>query len=430
MKNQKFRSIIALALTVILAFAVFIPILRVPASAEALNNCYYFSDYAPCMNFYNAEIVGNFDHHWLYYYPGDTFEEDFAENYTNGAYDSISNAYVIFEIRNGLTTVDSSSSYPVLFHIIDFFAELKSRGCKIMFISGTHTVRMVGYEYALLRNVDVHVDVAVWDRFVMTILYEIWNSNNYMDDTTIILDEYLSRKTENNEVSNFTHEYIFPFIRSLYKDEMPAGYDEFKEFLEDKNIKVIHYEDDNYYDPFSENSADISGDATDFFDLVNNEHIYAIGSTLSDPGTILIWLNDMISIPRTNVRNIPIYMYNANYGTEFISNYQHVKFSPRLPDVTNIMLAFISEDTGALENYDNDPNGISDITYNFLRGIGSGSGNIPDIGIDFGMNELWLRDFVIAEFGFPIDWYQVVMNRSTYDYFFNYDSYPEDIIDE
>ena len=36
MKNQKFRSIIALALSVILAFTVFIPILRVPASADEL----------------------------------------------------------------------------------------------------------------------------------------------------------------------------------------------------------------------------------------------------------------------------------------------------------------------------------------------------------------------------------------------------------
>lgn len=36
MKNQKFRSIIALALTVILAFAVFIPILRVSATADEL----------------------------------------------------------------------------------------------------------------------------------------------------------------------------------------------------------------------------------------------------------------------------------------------------------------------------------------------------------------------------------------------------------
>ena len=36
MKNQKFRSITAIALSVILAFTVFIPILRVSASAEAL----------------------------------------------------------------------------------------------------------------------------------------------------------------------------------------------------------------------------------------------------------------------------------------------------------------------------------------------------------------------------------------------------------
>ena len=36
MKNQKFRSITAIALSVILAFTVFIPILRVSATAEAL----------------------------------------------------------------------------------------------------------------------------------------------------------------------------------------------------------------------------------------------------------------------------------------------------------------------------------------------------------------------------------------------------------
>ncbi len=36
MKNQKFRSITAIALSVILAFTVFIPILRVSASADEL----------------------------------------------------------------------------------------------------------------------------------------------------------------------------------------------------------------------------------------------------------------------------------------------------------------------------------------------------------------------------------------------------------
>ncbi len=413
MKNQKFRSIIALALTVILAFAVFIPILRVPASAEMLNKCYYFSDYEPSQTFYTNEINGTFQDSNLYYYDSDSFEREFVSRYTTGLLDNISNAYVIFEIRRNLAPVaydpnNSSYSKPFLLHLADFFGELKDRGCQVMFISSVHHIRMAGYYEDLLANVDVHVDIAIWDRFVLTALYNMWNTPDHnLDNTTIILDECLSQEDTNGH-KWFAYNYIKPFIRALYRDEIISDDLTTRQLLLNKNIKIIYYMGDGLYrDALNENAvANTTDDIYDFIQLTNNTRIFALGSSAMGYSALNDWLFDVNGIWEADDEvNLQAYVYNIDGYN--LSEYSRVKITPSNPDVTDIMRAFISDNTTELESFDNYSNGISEITYNYIRGSHVNQSKTS-----------WLLDFEFGDSDFPIGWFQIVMDPDEYDFYF------------
>lgn len=432
MKNHKLRTITATVLTLILVFALFVPVLRIPVFADDIDACYYFSDYAPSQDFYEAEIEGAFQRSRLYYYGNGQFANNFVTNYTNGIYDGISNAYVIFEIRNGLGSIDydpNDSAYdtqiPTLLHIINFFTELKSRGCKIMLISGIHRVRIAEYEYDLLSNVDVHVDVAVWDRFILTVFYKIWDedaSPHSMDNTTIVLDSALSG--DSYESSWFVNWYIFPIIRSIYREEFKdndiafSTSEQRKLFCRSKNIKIIYYLGDNdYYDYTNEISVSTESGADGLFNLINNNRVFAIGSSSSGSAVINEWAEDMYDLKvNFEMNNLQTYVYNID-GYD-LSQYTSVKTTPSHPDVTDIMRAFIYDNTTQLERFDNDPSGISEITYNFMFGLG------PD-------ESTWLLEFRIGGGDFYIDWCQTVLYYEVYDYFFDDGVYPyEDVTEE
>ena len=409
MKNQKFRSIIALALTVILAFTVFIPILRVSATTNTLSKCYYFSDYGPSQVFYNTEINESFQDSRLYYYEGSAFRQNFVSGHTNGTYDYINNAYVIFEIRSIITTTMYNSSTSLLSHMIDFFAELKDRGCQIMFISSIHHVRMAEYYEDLLINVDVHVDIAIWDRFVLTALYNMWNaSGEDVMNTTIILDSWLSAGFEEDGKGWFVSEYFLPFIRALYPNEDLVLNSDIRDFYNRKGIKIIYCRGDGeYYNPITGVSAYTdNNNVSDLYNFANNEHIFALGSSLSGNTSLQKWASDMNNLTLDYaLENIQTYVYNINGYN--LSEHTTVKVTPSNPDLTDIMLAFINNNTTELESFDNYSNGTSDITYNYIRGSHVNQSKTA-----------WLMDFEIGNSNFPLGWCQVIMDPDDYDYYF------------
>lgn len=416
MKENKFKSVTALVLTFVLIFAVFVPIFSISAAAEPLEKCVYFSDYEPSQIFYNNEIDRRFEDSDLYYYDSSIFDEEFIRHYNRGEYSSISNAYVIFEIRRNLlpTAYDpnySANATPLLLHLVDFFDELKDRGCQIMFISSVHHVRMSGYHEDLLANVDVHVDIAIWDRFVLTAMYNMWNTPDHnLDNTTIILDECLSQEDTNGR-RWFTYYYIKPFIRALYRDEIISDNLTTRQVLSDKNVKIIYYMGNGLYrDALNENAvANTTDDIYDFIQLTNNTRIFALGSSAMGYSALNDWLFDVNGIWEADDEvNLQAYVYNIDGYN--LSEYSRVKITPSNPDVTDIMLAFITDNTYEVESFDNYSNGISDITYNYIRGSHVNQSKTA-----------WLMDFEFGDSDFPSIWFQAVMGSEDYDYYFDDD---------
>ena len=416
MKENKFKSVTALVLTFVLIFAVFVPIFSISAAAEPLEKCVYFSDYEPCQIFYNNEIDRRFEDSDLYYYDSGIFDQEFIRNYIRGDYSDISNAYVIFEIRRNLLPVAYDPNYsanatPLLLHLVDFFDELKNRGCQIMFISSVHHVRMSGYHEDLLANVDVHVDIAIWDRFVLTAMYNMWNaSGQHVENTTIILDECLSQEDANSR-RWFTYYYIKPFIRALYRDEIMADDLTTMQLLDRKNIKIIYYIGDGLYrDALNENAvANTTDDIYDFIQLTNNTRIFALGSSAMGYSALNDWLFDVNGI-REHCEEVDLRAYVYNFNGYDLSEHSYAKVTPSDPDVTDIMLAFITDNTTELESFDNYSNGISNITYNYICGSHVNQSKTA-----------WLMDFEFGDSDFPIGWMQAVMGSEDYNYYFDDD---------
>ena len=165
MKGKLKTVFVSLSMAFLFLLACAFPMLGGLNAAAAENDeptsghLYYFSDSAEsaarCRKFVSDGLINTYT---LYYYATGTFTDTFRANFNNGAYNDISNSYVIFEMASTELTeqIDDGSTRLFTDDLANFFSYLKTNGCKIMFISATDEARYIHYN-DFLDYVDIHV---------------------------------------------------------------------------------------------------------------------------------------------------------------------------------------------------------------------------------------------------------------------------------
>lgn len=260
---------------------------------------FWFSDYADSQE-YCQQLENHYSNltvHWTYI-PWDEQNRTFHNMVTSAEFNAPSDAYVILELRHDITSCFSSAGAE---DIENLFGYWKEQNCKTMFISGTEELKFY-YQRDFLDYVDIHINTDHFTAFMANLLYkvELFCDSPQISNVTFLLDAVLSEGIEDGYKSSwFFKEYLITFIRSVYREEISPGPKTNQQVLLDHNIKIVsHLGGDKYFDAVNGIEYDSSSDDSSFQELVYNDKIYAIGSTVNGYSYAYNWYERAKDIKR------------------------------------------------------------------------------------------------------------------------------------
>ena len=368
------KSVIALFLTFVLMAGCMLPLFGFPIGArdvmpdtpEAFDSFYYISDDPQSSTRYQDLLDATaLNGHYCYlgnFSTSNTPElqvQAYMQSIGTCAYQSISNAYVIFEIQKRFTRVDTAVNEPELPAMLNtIFSTLQENNCRIMFISGTdEALYAPDYNY-FLEYVDVHVNVDIWYTFMSTIFYKAYleNGQQSLHNITFILDRNLSNEIEdiqslsntliisNNEPFKnywFINNYIITYLCKQYAEEIRQNNWTYLDLLNETNIKIIcHMNENTFYDVTANERIVIDEiDTNDLCGRLFNEYIYAIGYADSGYSYSANWLDLIQTIKNDCDLSFPVYLFNPLAYT--FDSYNSLFTAGAPTDIYPVMLAFL-----------------------------------------------------------------------------------------
>lgn len=337
MKGKLKTVFVSLSMAFLFLLACAFPMLGGLNAAAAENDeptsghLYYFSDSAEsaarCRQFVADGLINTYT---LYYYATGTFTDTFRANFNNGAYNDISNSYVIFEMASTELTeqIDDGSTTLFTDDLTDFFSYLKTNGCKIMFISATDEARYTpdptnygeNPYSAFLDYVDIHVKVDFFFTFTYNIYYRAQAGNTTTDTpfqyTSFLLDSAMFYGNGSKIISNsaFGH-YFVPHILDYQRELIEGTQSPLSDVLDHFKIKVFYYNTPNIWVQILSQSAQVPyefNNTGDLFDAIHNDAYCAIGTSWGGETYMNSWLEQLQSIQAAYELSFPVYLYNSN----------------------------------------------------------------------------------------------------------------------
>lgn len=377
------KGIIALLIALMVALLCAMPLTTVAAKADnegaapvepvETKRVYYFSDYAGSAQLSQSleSAVAGADVQHIYYAP-DEFCNRMLNAYVAGEFDIEDSSYVIFEIRSEFRAAIIDYNFDV--YLLQFFSNLKSKDCKIMFICNTDGLIFTGYD-AFLDYVDIHVNTDVFSTFFSNVIDRAGfdcGGNVRINNCTFVFDKFLSEGVnEKSKNINVLKYYLLPYIKIVYFQEISYEDISIRDVLRQQNIKVFcHIGENEYYDVVEEKPLYFT-DYDSFYDYLANERIYAIGDTASGYDYSREWINFIIGLrDYSETTSIPIFEFNSKRYTfgELSKNNVYVAYGADDNDVLQIMIDFLNDED--LSVYNNRP-GRCVVSYSVLEyGVG------------------------------------------------------------
>ncbi len=319
---------------------------------------YYFSDSTHCttyrQNLLDSEIV---DICYLYDWSDyDDMKQRIIEYMRVGGYDTIADAYIIFELSKGFQRETPAIGNVLFPEILQYLFSLwKQNGCNIMFICSTNESRLGPYK-DFLNYVDLHVNISLFDTLITNAFDTIsfYGYDNCLDDYTFILDYTLSNGITTNDYhcAWFFYNWLIPLVRKAYKQEILVGKSS-RELYSDHNIKILCYLGNNvFYDVEACSTTTFSEDnAADFISYyITQKNVVALGTDWSGETLTEEWLDILYYIRGIANYNFPIYLCNSD-GFDISSYDQTNLLATGAPqDIYSIMVDFLDDDISRYSN--------------------------------------------------------------------------------
>lgn len=297
-----------------------------------LDKVYYYTDYSGYGALYTVIQNSGISDITVTYHDSD-FLDNFIDDYNAGEF-NISDAYVIFEIRNGF-------SKRIPYMLEDIFCNMKNNNCQIMFICGTEELRFAGYN-SFLDYADIHINTDTFSTFLGSIFYR-WQEScetPRVNDTTFILDKNLVSGLNGLDDSRcwFLMNYFMPFIRHVYMEEIRVARHTNYRVLRDNRINILCHTDSGYLELVNGIYID-ENNIEDCQFIRESQRIIAVGTTWLGTNYSEEWLyetEDMLMAAGIQSSKVKIYMYGQNlfllssYYNMYICN--DVNYDLQIPD--------------------------------------------------------------------------------------------------
>lgn len=190
-------------------------------------NIYYFSDTPNCHNVVNL-LINNTpltinDICLVEMQP----DADEYMNYDIYNYLDLEDKIIIFEVAKGFSyEIDygTGDTFPQKLEFV--FSYWKENDCQIMFISGTDETKYLDYN-DFLDYVDFHIILDVKHVFMMNVFYYVEQRFGTIPQNFDLLFDNLFVENLFGNINGNTilkHDYIIPYIRSRYRNDILNGY--------------------------------------------------------------------------------------------------------------------------------------------------------------------------------------------------------------
>lgn len=343
----------------------------VPApDPDATSTVYYISD-NPLSSTYrqmllNSGVVSNCV---LKYYDTTEFVRSvqtlfMAEDVLADA----SGGYVIFEMQESFPRemVEEGETPEWIEWLEDTFSWLKEHNCEIMFISGTDEKLYEGFE-GFLDYVDVHVNTDMWYLFYTSVFHYIGEDTGddmRFQNVTILLDKNLSGGAEAAAGGGwFINKIFMPLLRMAYRDAFRGSALTNYDIMSNRNIKLIcQINDEIFYDVAAQRIYTPTEQITEFYNVVENAHIYAIGAAYdtSYTGQWLTWIDRIESA----FGDVPTFIYDPDGFGENLCDEHGVYRTGPATDIYPLMYDFVrGQDMTGYNNW----TGACQITHKTVR---------------------------------------------------------------
>ena len=240
------------------------------------DQLYWFSDNSNSQTYFQQLVLAFPQIDMEMYCEEYDFYEHFINAFMANEFSDVANAYVIFELRNGINdwvTISGCALY-------DVFSYFDSKDCKIMFINGTEELKFYK-QNNFLDFVDIHINTDLLTVFLSSLFYKV--ETDYGDtqfrDVTFFIDAYFSDKVDEGYLSCwFFKDYLLRFIRSVYREEIEGNGMKNCDVLTNKSIKIIcDLGNGTYFD--AAHGTFSASNAEDLYERISNDRFYAIGHT-------------------------------------------------------------------------------------------------------------------------------------------------------
>ena len=337
---------------------------------DNFDTVYYFSDNLQSRTYRQSLLQsGAVDRCDLYYYDPTVFVSKIIDLYEHDRNEIFSSqdCYVIFEIMSSFTIqIDNDDGDLFTDYLYNIFSRFHENGCKIMFICGVDENQYMGYR-DFLSYVDVHINSGIYYDFIANIFYRAMRNStgNPFDNATFILDASLSPNAENGHIStSFIVSYFIPFIRSIFIDELLYTTNTNADVMDLHQIKLIcHIYNTTFYNVMTNEYIYWDDDLLsngEFASAIENDHIYAIGTTWNGASEAESWLQMMQESKKNCSKSFSIFLYNTD-GYAISDNVSSdVYVAGPVTGIYEVILAFVSgQDMRPFKNW----SGLCEITH-------------------------------------------------------------------
>ena len=293
-------------------------------ASPAHDTLYYFSDSTDASTYVQyVNTIGHVGTANLIFYPD---MEMYITNNLSSTYQSISNAYIIFEISNGFTlTAEFESPNPTVTSALKtIFQWWKLHNCDIMCILNTDEFIFSydGYD-DFLAYADIHVNTDVFTQFCSNLFVNVaedCENDGLIENCTFILNESIARDANTNFFGSwFLYKYFCPVFNYMYMSDTNVQNGSVAELFNSKGIEVFYRMSTGDYLDIVHNNLITLEDFSDPDVHAENNKVYGVGYQNSNAPynmTDYDWLDDMYQLREDLDYNFDIYVYDeTNYAS-------------------------------------------------------------------------------------------------------------------
>ena len=338
---------------------------------DAANTVYYISD-NPLSSTYRQMLLnsGAVRNCVLKYYDTAEFVRSVQTlSVEEGVLENASDAYVIFEMQGyfPLEFVEEGETPGWITWLEATFSGLKERNCEIMFISGTDERLYEGFE-GFLDYVDIHVNTDMWYLFYSSVFHYIGEDTAdgmQLQNVTILLDKNFSGTVGATDGDGWFIDTIFmPFLRMAYREQFRGSTLTNFQLMSMYNIKLICQIDGvSFYDVATREVYTLTDQYLEFYDAIENAHVYAIGAAydnLSYTEQWLTWINRI----KSTLGDVPTFIYDPDGSGEDLCDLHGAYRTGPATDIYPLMYDFVlGQDMTGYNNW----TGACRITHKTVR---------------------------------------------------------------